>query len=99
VRRLMIVLSVGVVTAMVVVAGAASTIAQIGQDKEAQKAAKQQQKQLSNSQRRLSNSKRRLSRSSRCLLLVVSPQVLLRSIHWALAPWSFSVARSWSVGP
>jgi Ni/Co efflux regulator RcnB len=44
VRRLMIVLSVGVVMAIVVVASAAPTIAQTGQDKEAQKAAKQEQK-------------------------------------------------------
>jgi sRNA-binding protein len=44
VRRLMIVLSVGVVMAMVVVAGAAPTIAQTSEDKAAQKAAKQEQK-------------------------------------------------------
>ena len=44
VRRLMIVLSVGVVMAMVVVAGAAPTIAQTSEDKAAKKAAKQEQK-------------------------------------------------------
>jgi flagellar basal body-associated protein FliL len=44
VKRLMIVLSVGVVMAMVVVAGAAPTIAQTSEDKAAQKAAKQEQK-------------------------------------------------------
>ena len=43
-KRLMIVLSVGVVMAMVVVAGAAPTIAQTSEDKAAQKAAKQEQK-------------------------------------------------------
>jgi uncharacterized surface anchored protein len=44
VTRLMIILSVGVVMAMVVVAGAAPTIAQTSEDKAAQKAAKQEQK-------------------------------------------------------
>ena len=43
-KRLMIVLSVGVVMAMVVVAGAAPTMAQTSEDKAAQKAAKQEQK-------------------------------------------------------
>ena len=43
-RRLMLVLSVGVIMAMVVVAGAASTLAQTSEDKAAKKAAKQEQK-------------------------------------------------------
>ena len=43
-RRLMLVLSVGVIMAMVVVAGAAPTIAQTSEDKAAKKAAKQEQK-------------------------------------------------------
>ena len=43
-RRLLMVLSVGVVMAMLVVAGAAPTIAQTSEDKAAQKAAKQEQK-------------------------------------------------------
>ena len=43
-RRLMLVLSVGVIMVMVVVAGAAPTIAQTSEDKAAKKAAKQEQK-------------------------------------------------------
>ena len=43
-RRLMLVLSVGVIMAMVVVAGAAPTLAQTSEDKAAKKAARQEQK-------------------------------------------------------
>jgi hypothetical protein len=43
-RRLMLVLSVGFITAMVVVAGGAPTLAQTSEDKAAKKAARQEQK-------------------------------------------------------